>query len=93
MTKTYCDCCGKEVSEVKKYIFPIPQSTDVKSKMGVTLCRIYPLMPKEVELCNECANEIWKVIYATREAIRMNCTIEGLNLSHELTNELIKQEF
>ena len=85
MTKYFCDVCGKEVESITKYMIPDWGKKDIKdSRDGMIIKRFFVTVPKEKDLCKQCANSIHQLIHIYRFALANN--------ENEVTITFPKQE-
>lgn len=69
MTKYFCDVCGKEVESVAKYMIPEWGNKDIKDRDGTIIKRFFVTVPKEKDLCRQCANSIRQLIHVYQAAL------------------------
>lgn len=62
MTKYYCDVCGKEVKAVEKYTLPDLTTKDIKHRDGTIIKKIFTIKPTEMEICKDCATDIFNIV-------------------------------
>ena len=72
MTKYFCDVCGKEVESITQYVIPdwgVNYITDKKdNKIQKTLVTV----PKEKDLCKQCASSIHQLVHIYQYALINN---------------------
>lgn len=63
MKKTFCDICDREAKGGRRYIFPYFQTyTATGGKGEVTLMKFDELEDKNLDICEECRNDIAIII-------------------------------